>query len=108
MPSTLVRNAALKVLIKMATVVATIKIMPTSPEVELGALESEAIKKIKGFAGEGETKTEIEPIAFGLKAVKITFVMDESLGSPDAVSEQIAELEGVNSAEVIDVRRALG
>lgn len=92
----------------MANAIATIKIMPESPEVDLGAIEAEAKKLIADFAGEGETRTEIEPIAFGLKAVKITFVMDEQLGSPDTVSEKIATLEGVNSAEVVDVRRAVG
>ena len=35
-------------------------------------------------------------------------VVDEAKGSPDQVSEKIAALEGVNSAEVTDVRRAIG
>ena len=92
----------------MANAIATVKIMPASPEVNLEDLEAKAKEEIKNFAGEGDTKTEIEPVAFGLKAVKITFVMDESLGSPDAVSEKIDELEEVNSAEIVDVRRAVG
>lgn len=82
--------------------------MPSSPEIDLAGIEREAKKLITGFAGKGETKTEIEPIAFGLKAIKILFVMDEKKGSPDPVADQIKELEGVNSAEVIDVRRAIG
>ncbi|MBU1201402.1 MAG: elongation factor 1-beta [Nanoarchaeota archaeon] len=92
----------------MANAIVTIKIMPESPEIDLKSLETQAKEKITAFAGEGETRTEIEPIAFGLKAVKITFVMDEKLGSPDKVSEEISALEGVNSAEVVDVRRAIG
>jgi len=92
----------------MANAICTVKIMPESPDVEFGALTENAMKEIKAFAGEGDTKVEEEPIAFGLKALKITFIMDESLGSPDAVSEKIAELEGVQSAEISDVRRALG
>jgi len=92
----------------MANAVITVKIMPESPEVDLSKIELEAKKIIAKFAGEGETKTEIEPVAFGLKALKIIFVMDEKKGSPDPVSEKIQILEGVNSAEITDVRRAIG
>ncbi len=92
----------------MANAIVTIKIMPESPDIDLAKIEEEAKKLIIEFAGEGETKTEIEPVAFGLKAVKILFVVDEAKGSPDQVSDKIAELEGVNSSEVTDVRRAIG
>lgn len=92
----------------MAQAIATIKIMPASPEVDLEALETTAKKEIAAFAGEGDTKTEIEPIAFGLKAIKITFVLDESKGSPDPIAEKLEAMDEVNSAEVVDVRRALG
>ncbi len=92
----------------MAKAVITVKIMPESPEVDLAKIEEEAKKIITDFAGKGETKTEIEPIAFGLKALNIIFVMDESKGSPDPVTEDIAKIKGVNSAEIIDVRRAIG
>lgn len=82
--------------------------MPESPEVDLAKLEESAKEKIKNFAGEGETKIETEPIAFGIKSLKIVFVMDEAKGSPDPVAEEISSLEGVNSAEIVDVRRAIG
>ena len=91
----------------MASVIATIKIMPESPEIDLNSIEEPAKKLIAEFAGEGETKTEQEPIAFGLKALKITFVMDEAKGSPDPLADKIKEIEGVNSSEVVDVRRAI-
>ncbi|MBU0667161.1 MAG: elongation factor 1-beta [Nanoarchaeota archaeon] len=92
----------------MAQAIVTVKIMPKSPEVDLEALEAKAKIKIAEIFSEGDTRTEIEPIAFGLKAVKITFVMDEQLGSPDKVAEAIEEFEEVNSAEIVDVRRAIG
>ena len=62
----------------MAQVVVTLKIMPKSPEVDLGNIEGEAKTKIIDFSQTKEIKTEQEPIAFGLKALKIIFVMDES------------------------------
>lgn len=92
----------------MAKAVITVKIMPESPEADLAKIEKEAKKLIAEFAGEGETKANIEPVAFGLKSLSIIFVMDESKGSPDPVAEKINGLEGVNSAEISDVRRAIG
>ena len=92
----------------MTNAVITVKIMPESPEVDLAKLEEEAKKIITGFAGEGETKSSIQPVAFGLKSLNIIFVMDESKGSPDPVAEKITQIEGVNSAEITDVRRAIG
>lgn len=92
----------------MAMAIATMKIMPVSPEEDLAVIEEKAKAIVKGFAGEGETRVEIEPIAFGLKALKITFVMDEDKGSPDAIEEDILAIPGVNSFEIIDVRRAVG
>jgi len=74
----------------MANAVVTIKIMPESPEVDLKTLEKKAKEEIKKFTGESETKTEIEPVAFGLKAIKIIFVVDEKKGSPDPIAEKIA------------------
>jgi elongation factor 1-beta len=92
----------------MTNVIVTLKIMPESPDTDLTRLEEEVQKHILEFAGEGETKVTEEPIAFGLKSVNIIFIMDESLGSPDALEETIKGVEGVQSVEVIDVRRAIG
>jgi len=93
----------------MAEVIATIKIMPSNPEINMDDLETKSKVKIKEFIKEdSDMKTEIEPVAFGLNALKIIFVMDESLGSPDPLAESIEEFEEVTSAEIVDVRRALG
>jgi len=92
----------------MATAVATLAIMPESPDVDLEKLKVEIAKLVREFAGERDTKVEIEPVAFGLKRINFIFVMDEKLGSPDTVAEKIATLDGVQSAEVSDVRRAIG
>ena len=92
----------------MAQVIITLKIMPETPDVDLGKVHEEALKMIVGFAGEGETKKEIEPIAFGLSALKITFVSEEAKGGTEDLEKEIEEIEGVNSVECTDVRRALG
>jgi elongation factor 1-beta len=93
----------------MAMAVITLKIMPESPDVDLQAVQDASVQKIDVFVGaEGEKRYEIEPIAFGLKALKITFVMDEKIGGTEELEAQIGTIEGVNSVEVVDVRRAIG
>ena len=92
----------------MAQAIVSLKIMPVSPEVSLANIEADAKKAIIEFAGEGEMKIEQEPIAFGLKAINIIFVMDESQGSTEPLEDKIGQINGVNSVEVTDVRRAIG
>ena len=102
-----VHNAIFQVQIKMAEVVITLKIMPDSPQVNLEEIKSKAKELIKEFGGE-VGKEEIVPVAFGLKSLNLFFVMDESLGGTDSLEEKIKEVKGVQSVEVIDVRRAIG
>ncbi len=92
----------------MANVILTLKIMPESPDVDLSKLYSKIEPLIKEFTGESEFRKEEEPVAFGLKALKIIFVMDENKGSTEELEKKIAEVDGVNSVDVIDVRRAVG
>lgn len=92
----------------MAQVVVTIKIMPKNPKINLSAIESKAKEKISEFSGNNEVRVEEEPIAFGLKALKLIFLMEESKGSLDPLEESIKSIKGVNSVETIDVRRAMG
>jgi elongation factor 1-beta len=79
-----------------------------SPEVDLEEIGSRSRDLINSFAGEGEMKSEMQPIAFGLKALVIMFVMDEAKGSTEFLETQIGGIDGVNSVEVTDVRRAIG
>lgn len=102
-------NAALKDQIrKMAKAVVTIRIMPTSTEIDLEKLKVKVTHEVREFAGEGDTRITIEPIAFGLSCINYIFVMEESLGSPDILADKILKITGVESAEVTDVRRAIG
>ncbi len=91
----------------MAVVVVTIKIMPESPDSDLKKIEEEAIELIKNYGGD-VGKVEIEPVAFGLKAVKLIFIVDESKGGTEELENEISGLDQVNSVETIDVRRAIG
>ena len=81
--------------------------MPESTDTNLNAVEEKASEAITAFGGE-PGKTEIEPIAFGLKALKIFFIMDEKKGSTEELEKKINSISGVESCEVIDVRRTIG
>ena len=91
----------------MAQAIVTLKIMPKTPEVDLKEIEASATREVETFGGQ-VGKIEQEPIAFGLKAVKIFFVMDESKGSTEELETAIAQLPGIQSVQVTDVRRAIG
>ena len=92
----------------MARVVITFRIMPKGIDIDLHKLEMLSKKEIEHFTGPTEFKSSIQPIAFGLKALEILFVMDESKGSTEKLEQKITHISGVESVEVTDVRRAIG
>lgn len=91
----------------MATVIVTMKIMPSSPEEDLDSIKSASSKMIADFGGT-VGKAELEPIAFGLKAIVFMFAMAEDIGDTEELEKKIAGISGVNSVQVTDVRRAVG
>jgi len=91
----------------MADAIITFKIMPENPDVNLDVVRDNATELIAKAQGE-VGKEERVPVAFGLVALNLIFVIDEKLGGTDDLEAQIEGLEGVNSVEVTDVRRALG
>ena len=91
----------------MATVIVTMKIMPSSPDENLESIKAAAAKLITEFGGT-VGKVDFEPIAFGLKAIVFMFALNESLGGTEEVEQKIAAISGVNSVQVTDVRRAVG
>ena len=80
--------------------------MPTSPDVNLEEIKQAAKKVVESNKGK-RTRFEEEPIAFGLNAIIVNFALDESL-SIDDIQNKLKEIPEVNSAEVIDFRRAFG
>ena len=81
--------------------------MPQTPDINLEGIQEKATAAINEFGGE-VGKVDIQPIAFGLNALNLIFVMDENKGSTESLENEITEFEGVQSVEVTDVRRALG
>ena len=101
------RSARSQVRTKMATVIVTMKIMPSSPDEDLNPIKVAATAMITGFGGT-VGKVDLEPIAFGIKAVVFMFAMSEDLGDTEELERKISAVSGVNSVQITDVRRAVG
>jgi len=83
-----------------------IKLMPASPETNLEEIKNKAYLVIEENKGKNTMFIE-EPIAFGLKAVIASFDIKEE-DPLEPIEESLGKIESVNSAEVIDMRRAFG
>jgi len=83
-----------------------IKILPTSPEVDLERLK-EKIKTMVEEMGGKNCNLEEEPIAFGLEALIAFFAWPEEK-ELEELEEAMNKLEEVSSIQVIDMRRAFG
>lgn len=91
----------------MANVIIKLKVLPKLVETDFDKLIKDCTKLIDAFGGKVH-KTEKEPIAFGMQALIIIFIMDEQIGATDKLEAQITDLEAVSSVDVADVRRAFG
>ncbi len=89
----------------MGEVVATIKLMPDSPDIDIEKIKEEVEKSIPK---EAELhKIEEEPIAFGLIAINVMVVVGDIEGGTEKVEEALSKIENVGSVEVVDVRRLM-
>ncbi len=91
----------------MASIIITLKAVLEAPEVDAESAKEKIVNAIEEY-GADIGRTEIEEVAYGIKAVRVMFIVDEEKGSTDALEEKIKGLEGVSSVEIIDVRRAIG
>ncbi len=82
-----------------------VKVMPDSPTVDLKQL-SEHIKSVVSNDGRMYA-CEVQPIAFGLKALLITFIVEDKEGGSEALEAAIARLDEVESVQVVAVTRML-
>ena len=89
----------------MGDVVATIKLMPESPDVDLEKMK----EAVKASIPEGAEfhKIDEEPIAFGLVALNVMVVVGDAEGGTEKVEENLAKIDGVSNVEVTDTRRLM-
>ncbi|MBI3623108.1 elongation factor 1-beta [Candidatus Pacearchaeota archaeon] len=80
-----------------------IKIMPTSPDVNLEHIKSKAMKIVEQENGFNREYIE-EPIAFGLKAIIAFFQWPEEKALEE-LEEKFRKIKDVNSIQIIDMRK---
>jgi len=79
------------------------KIMPTSPETDLEQIKESAKKIVEEFGGNNK-EYEIEPIAFGLKAIIVFFFYPDDKDT-ESLDEKFSQIPNVASAQLIDMRK---
>jgi len=89
----------------MGQAIVTLKVMPESVEINLSDLEKE-ITHVLAQHDIKVSKIDREPIAFGLLALNVIFLMDENKGDTETLENACKSLKGVMNAEVTDMRRS--
>jgi translation elongation factor aEF-1 beta len=82
---------------------AKFKLMPTSPEADLDAIQEAAKKIVVEFGGDNK-EYEIQPVAFGLKAVIVFFFYPDDQDI-ETLEEKFAAIKNVASCELADQRK---
>ena len=90
----------------MSIVAVIAKIMPDSPETDLGTIKEKA-KEILEKEGAQNISFEENPVAFGLKAIMVKFAWPEDKDT-SIYEEALSGIQGVSSATTADYRRAFG
>jgi elongation factor 1-beta len=89
----------------MGKVIALIKIMPdgVKNDDELRAL----MEKIKNaiMPPVELTRMDAKDIAFGLRAVTATILLEDGVGGPEPICDMLSKIPGVESVEVTDMGR---
>ena len=79
----------------MGDVAVILKIMPESPDVDLAKLETDIKAKITGIQD-----VKIEPIGFGLSAVKVALITSDDAGAEDKIKGMFKGISGIESIEI--------
>jgi elongation factor 1-beta len=90
----------------MGFVAIQLKIMPDSPSADLNAIEKKAEEIITSMH-KTLIKVEEQPIAFGLKAILLSFAWNDEIET-EKLEAKLAQIENVSSVEILDVRKAFG
>jgi translation elongation factor aEF-1 beta len=80
-----------------------IKLMPISPDVDLKEIEDKTREIVENEGGVNK-EYQIEPIAFGLKAIIAFFQWPEEK-EIEYLEEKLRSIENVQSVQTIDMRK---
>ncbi|MHB8102846.1 MAG: elongation factor 1-beta [Methanosarcina sp.] len=88
----------------MGDVAAKIKIMPESVDTDLAELK-EKLKSAIPVGAELHGDIVEDPIAFGLKALIVTLIVNDQEGGTEAVEEAFAKIPGAENVQVLEAYR---
>ncbi|MGZ4883682.1 MAG: elongation factor 1-beta [Halobacteriota archaeon] len=89
----------------MGEVAVQLKIMPNGPEVDLKGLSNRITSQVAQYGR--MYSCEVQPIAFGLKALMLTVIVEDKEGGTEAVEASISKIDEVESVQVVAVTRML-
>ena len=82
----------------MGKVAVVIKIMPEDMG-KFEQLKADAVKQLNPY------KIEEQPVAFGIVALSLTFVVEDGAGGADLLEEKAGKLSNVSNVEVVSMDR---
>ncbi|MGB9929272.1 MAG: elongation factor 1-beta [Methanosarcina sp.] len=88
----------------MGDVAAKIKVMPESVDTDLVQLK-EKLKAVIPAGAELHGDIVEEPIAFGLKALIVTLIVNDQEGGTEVVEEAFAKIPGAENVQVVEAYR---
>lgn len=83
----------------MGDVGVVMRVMPEDAETDLAAIK-DALRDAVDV-----NDMEEEEVAFGLKAIQFSTIVKDQKGGTDQLEETVAGLDGVRSAEIVDMNR---
>lgn len=92
----------------MAKAVITFKLMPESPEVDLNKIEQNGLEIAKENGAIGDMVSEQKALAFGIKYILIKAMYEVEGSDFEKISDLMAEIEGVQNANIENMDLALG
>lgn len=78
------------------------RILPKSAEVDIERLKERIEKEIM------PEKIEVEPIAFGLNAIKISKIIEEREGELENLESKVKSIEDIGEYDIISMTRLFG
>ena len=84
------------------SVLITFRVMPKEVDTDISMLSND-IKSLKARLN----NLEKEPIAFGLVALKPSFIVKDASGAVEEIENKLKAIEGVGGVEVIEVSKLL-
>lgn len=92
----------------MAKAIITFKLMPESPDTDLGPIKEKALEIAKKSGAIGQMQVKEDPIAFGLKAVLVMAMYEVEGSDFEVIAAKMGQIKQVQSSEVAKMDLALG